>query len=100
MYSQVINFALNRVDFHYHLHCFFPWTLLVIMHLKKMGLLKLLRHADYKYSLTLRSSNTCLHLLDFQFINIYHKDINLSLITSTVKDTSNVKMQFSTLYQM
>lgn len=28
---------------------------------------------------------------DFQFINIYHKDMILSLISPTVKDTSNVR---------
>lgn len=56
-----------------------------------MGLGRFLRHAAYKYGLTLHSSNTYLQVPYFQFINIYHKDMILSLISPTVKDTFNVR---------
>lgn len=56
-----------------------------------MGLRRFLRRAAYKYGLTLHSSNTYLQVPDFQFINIYHKDMILSLISPTVKDTFNVR---------
>jgi len=70
----------------------FSRTIVVIMHLKqKKWLGGFLRHAAYKHDLTLHSSNTYLQVPDFQFINIYHKDMILSLISPTVKDTSNVR---------
>lgn len=44
------------------------------------------------YRLTLHSSSsTYLLVPDFQSINVYHKDMILSLISPTVKDTSYVR---------
>lgn len=40
--------------------------------------------------LTLGTSRTHLHMPDSQFINIYHQDLILTLISPTVKDTSKV----------